>query len=110
MSVIIKNAQMPKSCKECCWWGDNGSGRKWCLIEPLWLDTCFDKDERHANCPLVKIPDGHGRLIDESKLERNTVVAYEPYCGEMMNHHREIAVFDDEIKNTPTILEAEVTK
>lgn len=64
MSVMIKGSIMPLMCEECpCYDGSdyacNATGRG--VIE-------YRYDGRPDNCPLVKIPTPHGRLIDADRL------------------------------------------
>lgn len=71
MSVLIKGMEMPQSCSDCQLNYDqfacSVTGTRW------WSDTMvslgFDCDEeRLQNCPLVKLPEHHGRLIDENEV------------------------------------------
>lgn len=71
MSVLIKGMEMPKTCVQCDLkrydqeriWTDNGT-------ELLGAWVCKRTDEiiwntqRGENCPLVPLPEKHGRLID----------------------------------------------
>lgn len=71
MSVLIKGMEMPKNCSECQLNYDMMScgvtGTRW------WSDTMtlmdFDcQESRLYDCPLVELPEKHGRLIDADAL------------------------------------------
>ena len=68
MSVLVKGMEMPENCFECpCCRHDsrNGHQKEQCNLT---LDV-FDKnyferlEGRAQNCPLIALPDKHGRLI-----------------------------------------------
>ena len=58
--MLIKNMKMPKNCSECkllC----NESFEMWCCLtdrEDVFLDATPDW------CPLVELPEKHGRLVE----------------------------------------------
>ena len=58
MSVIVKGMEMPKDC-DSCKVGDVVGCSLW---KPM------DIGERHPDCPLVELPEKHGRLIDADAL------------------------------------------
>lgn len=68
MSVIIKGMEMPEKCQYCCllrYYHENGN--IWCnannaLLRQGWYTEIDIK--RPETCPLVEIPEKHGRLID----------------------------------------------
>lgn len=71
MSVLIKDMKMPKNCSDCPLNYDMMScmitGTRW------WSDTMvlmdFDcQESRLYDCPLVELPEHHGRLIDENEV------------------------------------------
>lgn len=64
MSILIKGREMPECCDECVFMEiqDNGFGNDYiCSISKEDVDGVCD-------CPLIEIPDGHGRLIDADAL------------------------------------------
>lgn len=85
MSILIKGAEMPKSCGECpciCLnWSFIG-----CAITASRTD---DVDLRLPDCPLVEIPP-HGRLIDADVFE------------ELLNSEGGV-----KLKDAPTVIESE---
>lgn len=75
MSVLIKGMTIPDMCFECDFLGG--------LIYPDSIYVCqcpvdtihgrnvqraVEEDSRHSHCPLGKIPESHGPLIDRNKL------------------------------------------
>ena len=68
MSIILKGIDLPKDCTECPLEGaevdDDGFDYWYCRITESMATTI----ERPSNCPLIQIPKGHGRLIDEDEI------------------------------------------
>ena len=69
MSVIVKGMEMPESCRECRFLVDY-----WCYAKlahgvpgPMFMD------HRPDWCPLVELPEKHGRLIDIDALPQGRV-------------------------------------
>jgi hypothetical protein len=111
MSVIIHGMEMPKSCDECRLFNEC-----WCMALGIenWRKS-YNKPpegERLPDCPLVPLPEGHGRLIDADALERvckeiadcewNKKTA--PYSWEYAYNQ----FIGDEISDAPTIIEADL--
>lgn len=100
MSIILKGIDLPKHCIECPLEGsdvdDNGFDYWYCKITESMAYTL----ERPSNCPLIQIPKGHGRLIDDRLI---------PYIdlNDGNNGIKVFATFRENIKRVPTILEAE---
>ena len=91
MSVIIKGVEIPKNCWECPCVASDGYG--WfCNLDDEYRDVC---DGRPDWCPLVELPEHHGRLIDADKIDFNMTNAI----------YRRIA--EETIAEAPTVLEAE---
>lgn len=72
MSILIKGMQIPQSCSDCRLNYDqcacSVTGTRW------WSDTMvllgFNCDEeRLYDCPLVELPEHHGRLIDADEMK-----------------------------------------
>ena len=61
MSVLVKNMEMPKECRECPLWEyRHGIGTTWCvptktLLAENYMPIAFDG--RHSDCPLVEVED-----------------------------------------------------
>lgn len=71
MSILIRGAGLPKSCHNCpCAvelfdYYDNTHS---CECNILQKDTTNYSTERRKDCPLVEVPEHHGRLVDLDKL------------------------------------------
>ena len=98
MSVLI-NMEMPKSCLECRLFND-----PWCMAKNRnqWR-TAYNrppKGMKQDDCPLIEVPDGHGRLIDADKL-----------MLDMNQHYYYLAdewyVRTKAVENAPTIIPAD---
>lgn len=63
MSIIVKNMQMPKNCAEC----PVALSGKYCRINKTHT-TYIKLPIRPDHCPLVELPEKHGRLIDENEV------------------------------------------
>lgn len=62
MSVLIEGMEMPTACFACKM-----------LYEPYWKcrvhgDANHSTDRRPTNCPLIEVPEPHGRLIDADEM------------------------------------------
>ena len=104
MSVIIPNMNMPMSCLACplaremfnclvCvgYFKDNLTGRRVYKSDLKESDADFNRPDW---CPIVPLPEGHGRLIDANELELDLV-----------RHNGAIGF--ELIGNAPTIVPAE---
>lgn len=60
MSVFVKGMEMPKNCWDCDI--DLPNCDLWCALDDE------DDDKIPEDCPLVELPEHHGRLIDADKL------------------------------------------
>lgn len=70
MSVLIKDMQMPKSCKTCDLLQDD-DGDMYCPFGdcPVFGDIEYVPNHVASDiCPLVELPEHHGRLIDADVL------------------------------------------
>lgn len=67
MSILIKGIKMPTSCAECPM-GSVLYGYK-CLAKNKQFDR-YAFNSMQEWCPLIEIPDKHGRLIDGDKLRQ----------------------------------------
>ena len=68
MGVYIKGVEMPKDCERCplldwdlAYIKCKATDRHFKMSEP-W------RSERVSDCPLIEVPDGHGRLIDADAI------------------------------------------
>ena len=64
MSILIKGMEMPHNCEECGLTSHRPEGLGLCHI----LHKQCNYDTRPKDCPLVEVPEPHGRLIDADKM------------------------------------------
>ena len=64
MSVLVKGMSIPDNCELCAFETECG----FCLAKPD--NFCGDTNDRKRPewCPLVEVPEPHGRLIDENEV------------------------------------------
>ena len=60
MAILVEGIDMPKNCDEC----PLNSTCVYSLYMPL-----YHTEKRHSDCPLIEVPEPHGRLIDAEKLK-----------------------------------------
>lgn len=116
MSILIKGMEMPTTCGNCPvhkLWAEDDEAQ--CMIKrELW--TKYSK--RNPDCPLIEIPDGHGRLIDADALMKefekaeNTMAEHgQEYSFSFMSSSQEIStewyVVEEMVDNSPTIIPAD---
>ena len=66
MGVYIKGMKMPKNCLKCEIRSyDANAGEEYCPFSQIVCLSIGIQD----NCPLVEVPEPHGRLIDAEKLK-----------------------------------------
>lgn len=125
MSIFIKGMAMPTDCRECNFMAfRNTRGDTLCECENIILATNFKSmpfDGRPDWCPLVELPEKHGRLIDadafaefiEDAIKRQRY-KYVTVDGALTVADVLTAVIDDLKGNTivkyesnPTVIEAE---
>jgi len=72
MSVMVKNMTMPTDCRECRLMEyHNSTGKTWCTPADGLLTEDFKPipfDGRPEWCPLVELPEKHGRLFDTDEV------------------------------------------
>lgn len=73
MSVIVKGMEMPSKCRECGLMDyDLYTGKTWCFPADAILADDYKPigfNGRPEWCPLVALPEKHGRLIDADELK-----------------------------------------
>ena len=65
MSILIKDMEMPKNCQDCALYIEGACYAKGYRDYRSIMDTAKPDD-----CPLVELPEKHGRLIDADELVR----------------------------------------
>lgn len=88
MSVIIKGMQIPEDCFSCPLKEEG-----FCNITNAYAAQIY---ERNSDCPLVELPEHHGRLIDEDEIIVPSLVSW-----------ADQAIVADAIQDALTIIEAE---
>ena len=93
MGLYIKGAKPPNDCYECpCKkWVDDGCAG-------CWADDKIHNASRPDDCPLVEIPEPHGRLIDGDALQCKV-----DDIG--LGYYEVLGVTEDTIEMAPTVIE-----
>ncbi len=109
MSVVVKGMKMPESCDACMFsdWS-NLSQTASCKLkeyEPCFADFSNEYRSKRADfCPLIALPDKHGRLVDADELIHelnNSHYPGAPYVD------AGISVAIGKVCDAPTIVEKE---
>ena len=107
MSILVKGIKMPRDCPQCLLssWSPITNEFLGCYAVPGKRYAMLDKkyaesSERPDWCPLVELPEKHGRLIDADELK----TAF-PRCDN--NIDIKIASVRATINHMPTVIEAE---
>lgn len=120
MSVLIKGMEMPETCEDCEFHRYHSHNEYVCIATPLFypMNLANTKGIRKDFCPLVELPEKHGRLIDGDELFKHMNIAIAMMSGMM----KAIGAEDDEgmqmelkayrdirdgIKDYETVIEAE---
>lgn len=109
MSVIVKGMEMPDSCGACklsvqvsMSLGAVMRCRLVGVVGTSFSDPHDVLNKRHPNCPLVALPDKHGRLVDADEIKNKNPLHMEldvPYVTEV--------TVGEIIDSAPTIVESE---
>ena len=70
MSILIKGIGMPETCEDCQFHRYHSHYEYVCVATPLFypMNLANSKGIRKEWCPLVALPEKHGRLIDGDAL------------------------------------------
>ena len=96
MSILIKGMEMPKKCL-------------WCPLMYIGFcqvtktDVNSDLGRRADDCPIVEVPEPHGRLIDENEL----TVSTDNIVSKIMIFGGQVCYSRSDIDNASTVIEAE---
>lgn len=102
MSVLIKGMKMPKNCDKCIL-SSSIAMRCDATKKSLVTDTY---PKRPSWCPLVKIPEPHGRLIDADEYEKHLASIANTFArSDAQKSLMGRAIFC--LENAPTIIESE---
>ena len=85
MSVLVKGMKMPENCLECAIRSyDSNAGEEYCPFSQI---ECLSVG-RQKDCPLVELPENHGRLVEfvdvETEIDDDTGLE-EINVGEMLS-------------------------
>ena len=95
MGVYIKGMEMPKNCFECEIRAyDANAGEEFCPFSQIVCLSIGIQD----NCPLVEVPEPHGRLIDADDVKSRMI----PLSFSVQKWVDEV-----ELSNCNTVIEAE---
>lgn len=72
MSILIRGMKMPKNCDECFFVGYGYPD--WCGLPFIQNgdDEISDVSVRPDWCPLVELPEKHGRLVDADSITKDS--------------------------------------
>ena len=104
MSILIKGMKMPESCFHCLLaFQDQDSEHN-----VYWTCAPLNEDaiglERRPDCPLIEVPEPHGRLIDADALQTSSII------GRSMVFGGEYVYTQSAIDNSPTVIPASEVK
>lgn len=108
VSVMVKDMKMPEDCACCRFLRQIPAecGDYWCIAanQRRRYSGWFDKDSWILPdwCPLVEVPENHGRLIDADKLSDFTDALHK-----VMIFGGQTVYSQSAIDNAPTVIEEE---
>lgn len=92
MSVIVRGMEMPEDCFSC-----RLKEEGFCNLTD---EVANDIYKRNDDCPLIELPEKHGRLIDER-------VAYDKIAEQEGGYYMDMDGVGCGLEETPTVIEAE---
>lgn len=113
MGIYIKGLELPECCDKCPFKSYVGvdhleckiTGYRFYVWEVGWGDKPYT---RHESCPLIEIPDKHGRLIDADALYEEMSKGYldiKEHDG--ISAAMTYACGMHDVKHAPTVIEAD---
>jgi len=104
--ILIRGMEMPESCDKCRLFNEC-----WCMALGIedWRKSYNkpEQGERLPDCPLVPLPEGHGRLIDADALICEGADISDGYWVGEYCEATEWGYSTKMIENAPTIVPAE---
>ena len=112
MSILIKGVEMPKNCVSCKLWMMQiigGKGFDICRASDKFVNAPYSKPDW---CPLVEVPEQHGRLISADELiefieNRYEITWKDDYEGGIKDACVDIL---EKISTMPTVIQASGTE
>lgn len=103
MSVLIKGMRMPETCDDCQFHRYHSHYEYVCVATPLFypMNLANSKNIRKDWCPLVELPEKHGRLIDADALVPDICHDWNGWCVPPDDYSEEC------IRKAPTVIKAE---
>ena len=113
MSILIKGMQMPINCSECALVHQQFDGEQSVLACFAVCEPVYDVSRKLPNCPLEKVPEPHGRLIDADSFKDYILNGYNEarsiFSGRKMEIAKSVTFgFLRDIDERPTIIPEEV--
>lgn len=99
MSILIKGKKMPSGCRQCEFCGFGGVHCELNVCRFTGQSQDSNLQGRMTDCPLIEIPDSHGRLIDADALRTK--------YHWTDNFYETVYVEVEDIDDAPTIIPAE---
>ena len=113
MSVLVKGMKMPDSCAVCRFAGKGGYHMERVVCMFTGKNEDAQNVDRLSDCPLIALPDKHGRLVDADEIRGRMESVFNISSHLVTGHTWGEAYaggFSDAIdivKDAPTIVEAE---
>ena len=104
MGVYIKGMEMPFTCLNCDFHKCAGGVGDFCSLTKR---RQFRFKNRPKDCPLIEVPEPHGRLIDADALNYTMLYKENWMSGTGVEAP---AIWKKDIDNAPTIIEEEEGK
>lgn len=104
--LVIRGMEMPKNCFLCRFFREvqDYDGTFGCCLAAK-KEINLEINLKFDGCPLVPLPEWHGRLGDLDALISDKSGEATLWCGYEYQDHS--VVFEEDIKNAPTIVPAE---
>ena len=103
MSVLIKGMKMPNNCMACDIEEVDDCGNEYrCPLIYKGYTSKIRQDGKLPECPLVELPEKHGRLIDADLLKNEY-----PHDTDWDYPVNTNCYVSESIDNAPTVIEAE---
>lgn len=110
MSVLVKNMEMPKNCEECPLGEYEDSEWFACSLMNMAYRHIAQCD-RLDDCPLIELPEKHGRLVDVDELSKKMYHDAFESDTDLQKWDSgcwiRYKMFENNRDNTPTVIEAE---
>ena len=108
MGVYI-DMEMPKSCDKCSFFAWKLVIGNHCALCPdvtfhVIIDGFDVSYERNGKCPLIEVPEPHGRLIEKSALLDKCYQHYEDFMMRKVDGKTALLNIEKEIKAAPIVI------